>query len=76
MGKLVSCSVTVFVVIVACLYVDDMLKLDMIVCCRICFDLLVSCISFLMCGFCLLFDSAAFKRAAIMVGFRSGAHMI
>ncbi len=60
-------------------YVDEMLKLDMIVCCRCCVCELSICTLYrldLLFGFCCVSVSAAFRSAAIIVGFRLGAHII
>ena len=63
--------------VLGCLYFDETLKLDMIVCC-LTFGRPDGCLYFfaLMLGFSLLSCSAALSNAAIIVGFRFGAQMI
>ena len=63
--------------VVGCLYFDETLKLDIIVCC-LTFERSDGCLYFFafVLGFSLFCCSAALSKAAIIVGFRFGAQMI
>ena len=63
--------------VVGCLYFDETLKLDIIVCC-LTFERSDGCLYFFafVLGFSWLSCSAALSKAAIIVGFRFGAQMI